>query len=326
MPNVVTSPTAPLDSMVDHSWLSDDQKTAFASAAFVPDRVSVSQYLSPWLVSNGYMAEFFRKNEVIIDDVRITACLMNQALDFIHRAICNTVAHYILAQKGLETWARVTNYYASYFSVHSLLCLQGRTITRLELNKPQEVHVVPIDLRSHVFGVTHRHLGTRPHHEAPWKRFYGIYDRYAVSHAAFEVVSRRAYVTEPTDESDQRNTLNYTPFKGFAEILDLARYKAFSDGFSKYVAALEARSTLAEFLDDLQGYATDPEYKYFARTLLKLALAGDIVLAIRQGSQAIDMEWVNVIERWKNFLGTLFPDPTECYLLKFIPLIGSSVN
>jgi hypothetical protein len=313
--------------MLDHSWLTDDQKAAFASASFTPDRVSVSQYLSPWLVSNTYNAAFFRRGEVIIiEDARVTACLMNQALDFIHRAICNTIAHYILAQKGLETWARVTNYYASYFSVHSLLCLQGRTITRLRLDKPQEVHFVPIDFRSHVFGVTHRHLGTRPHHEAPWKHFYGIYDRYAVSHAAFETVSRRAYVAEPTDESDQRNTLNYTPFVGFTEILDLARYREFSAGFSKYIAVLEARNTLPEFLDDLQGYATDPDYKYFARTLLKLALAGDIILSIREASHAIDIEWTNVIEKWKNFLGTLFPDPSACYLLKFIPLIGSSVN
>jgi len=312
--------------MVDHSWLTDDQKSAFASAAFVPDRVSVSEYLSPWLVSNSYYAGFFGKGEVIIEDAQITACLMNQALDFIHRAICNTIAHYILAQKGLETWARVTNYYASYFSVHSLLCLQGRTITRLQLDKPREVQVLPIDFRKHVFGVTSRHLGRNPHHEAPWKRFYEIYDRYAVSHEAYQIVSTRAYITEPTDESDQRNTLNYTPFKGFAEILDLARYSAFSAGFSKYVAVLEAKKTLPEFLDDLQGYATDPDYKYFARTLLKLALAGDIILSIREVSHAIDMEWINVIERWKTFLAMVFPDPSECYLLKFIPLIGSTVN
>ncbi len=326
MPNVITSPAAPLDSMVEHSWLADDQRAAFAAAGFTSDTVSVSDYLSPWLVSNAFNAQEIRRQDVIIEDNRITVCLMNQALDFMHRAMCNTVAHYILARNGLETWARVTNYYASYFSVHTLLCLQGRTITRLHLDKDLTVHLVPIDFRNHVFGVTPRHLGKNPHHEAPWKRFYDIYDRYAVSHAAYQVVSRRAYVTEPTDESDQRNTLNYAPFKGFAEIWDLARYGTFSAGFSKYIGALETKNTLPEFLDDLQGYATDPDHKYFARTLLKLALAGDIILFIRAGSESIEMEWIKMVDRWKSFLTTIFPDQSQCYLLKFVPLIGSTLN
>ncbi len=75
------------------------------------------------------------KQGIFIQDPQISICLMNQALDYLQRAFSNSVGHYLLAQKGLETWARVTNYYASYFAVHSLLCLQGRTITRLQLDR-----------------------------------------------------------------------------------------------------------------------------------------------------------------------------------------------
>ncbi len=326
MPKVVRSPVAPLESMLTHSWLVQDQQAAFAASPFVSDPTSVSAYLGPWLVSKGYTASTIDSAVVYVQDAKITVCLMNQALDFLQRAFCNTMAHYILARSGLETWARVTNYYAGYFSVHCLLCLQGRTITKLELDKSKMVHVLPIDFRNHVFGITDRHLGRNPHHETPWRRFYDIYDRYAVSHEAYEMVSRRAYVTDPTDESIERNMLNYTPFKGFSEIRDIARHKIFSDAFANYVANLKGKGTLAEFLVDLQAYASDPDHKYFARTLLKLALAGDIILRVRAASGAIELEWVGMRARWQAFLATVFPNSSECYLLKFVPLIGSALN
>ncbi len=156
--------------MLDHSWLLDDQKAAFAAAPFAANTTSVSSYLRAWLTENGYKSAQV-KSGLYIQDAQITACLMNQALEFLQRALCNTVAHYILAKNGLETWACVTNYYASYFSVHGLLCLQGRTITRLQLGSTVQVQIVPVDLRGHIFGITTRHLGRNPRHETPWMRF-----------------------------------------------------------------------------------------------------------------------------------------------------------
>ena len=326
MPAVVNAPSAPLESMLGHSWLADDQKAAFAACPFVPNTVSVSSYLSPWLVSKGFNSAVIRGDPLCIQDEQITACLMNQALDFLQRAFCNTVAHYILAQKGLETWARVTNYYASYFSVHCLLCLQGRTITKLQLDKALQVQIVPLDLRGHVFSITTSQLGKNPHHETPWKRFYEIYDRYAVSHQAYELVSRKAYTSDPTDESIERNKINYTPFEGFREIRDLARHQEFSGLFANYISDLSEKSTLEEFLVDLRAFASDPDHKYSARTLLKLALAGEIIFLIRSASGGIEAEWVTISQRWQSFLTTIFPMPNDCYLLKFVPLIGSGPN
>ena len=109
MTTVITSPAVKTESMLEHSWLLDDQKVAFATAPFVANTTSVSSYLSAWLTGNGYNSVQV-KNGLYIQDVQITACLMNQALEFLQRALCNTIAHYILAQNGLETWARVTNY------------------------------------------------------------------------------------------------------------------------------------------------------------------------------------------------------------------------
>ena len=89
---------------------------------------------------------------------------------------------------------------------------------------------------------------------------------------------------------------------------------------------LEQKSTLEEFLIDLQGFASDPDHKYFARTLLKLALAGDILRAVRTVSAALEAEWVSMRQKWQDFLTNVFPNTNDCYLLKFVPLIGTSLS
>ncbi len=321
MPVVLPSAVPELETMLSHSWLADDQKAAFSASPFVYSDLSVSNYLSPWLTGAGYKSSTVRT--IYIQDVQVAFCLMNQALEFLQKALCNTVAHYILAQKGLETWARVTNYYASYFCVHSLLCLQGRTITRLQLDKIVAVQIVPIDFRSHIFAITTRHLGKNPHHDTPWRRFYDIYDRYAVPHQAYELVARKAYVSDPTDEVIERNAINYTPFKGFREIQDLAQHQGFSNLFADYISDLKEKTSLDEFLVDLRGFASDPDHKYFARTLLKIAFAAAIILLIRSASAGIEVAWLTMTQRWQEFLATVFPIPDDCYLLKFVPLVGS---
>lgn len=325
MPTIIDPPPVLIESMLSHSWLVEDQKVTFTATPFVPAAQSVSAYISPWLTNNGYDSGKVRAGICVQDD-QITICLLNQALEFLQRAFCNAVGHYVLAQKGLETWARVTNYYASYFSIHSLLCMQGRTITRLQLDAALHVQIVPLDIRKHIFGITGRHLGKNPHHETPWKRFYDIYDRYAVSHSSYELVARKAYTTDPADESIERNALNYTPFVGFKEIRDLARHQHFSNLFTDYASNLETKTSLDEFLTDLKGYASDADRKYFARTLLKIALAADVLSSIRSGSATLQVEWETMHQRWRDFLSAIFPHPNSCYLLKFIPLIGVGAN
>jgi hypothetical protein len=325
MPTIVDPAPVAIESMIGHSWLMDDQKATITASPFAPDGLSVSAHLSPWLVSNGYDSARVKRGICVKDD-KITVCLINQALDFLQRAFCLTVAHYVLAQRGFETWARVTNYYAGYFCVHSLLCIQGRTITRLDLDSALPVQIVPLDFRDHIFAITTRYLGKNPHHETPWKRFYEIYDRYTVSHPAYELVARKAYITDPTDESIERNAINYTPFVGFMEVRDSMKRNQFAALFADYISDLETKASLEEFLTDLKGYASDPDRKYFARTLLKMALVADILFSIRGANVRLDAEWAAINHEWRQFLDTVFPSPNTCYLLKFIPLMGTGID
>lgn len=325
MARIIHSPPADIKAMMNHVWFLEDQEVAFSSAPFSPEEISVSDRVSSWMRENNYKSAQIENDDVYIEDPQIPSCLLNQALDFLQKAIGNTVAHYMLAKDGLETWARVTNYYAGYFSVHSLLCLQGRTITRLRLDKTAQVQLIPIDLRNHVFGVTESGVKGYPQHAIPWKKFYEVYDNYTVSHSAYESVTKKTNKTDPLDESTERNSLNYSPFVGFAEIRESSRRQEFLSFFKDYVCALEQKNTLGEFLINLRGLATDPECRYFARTLLKIALIGDIFLSLRNENSALRDEWVSATLRWRQFLNCLFSDTENCYLLKFIPLIGTEI-
>ena len=92
----------------------------------------------------------------------------------------------------------------------------------------------------------------------------------------------------------------------------------------EYASNLEKKVSLEEFLTDLKGYASDPDRKYFARALLKIALAADILLPLRGASVALQTEWKTMHQKWRQFLNAIFDDQSTCYLLKFVPLLGSA--
>lgn len=326
MPTLITNPLVPITSMLGHCWTPQDLLIGFGLPTFTSSQVSVSSHISPWLDSEGYKAEMLGKNGshrlgVFVKDEQITSCLMNQALDYLRKAVCNAIGHYLLASRGLETWARVTNYYAGYFSVHSLLCLQGRTITHLNLNRNLRTSVVAVDIKNHEYGISISGLDGREH-QVPWNRYYQIYDRFSYTRDAFSMVTKLAYVTDPTDESTERNQINYSPFQGFREIYDVARCGVFVELYDEYKTNLGTKSSLDDFLDELSAYATDVDRRYFARTLLRIALAGDIIRQICQVNPKFKSEWETTQQQLNNILLHVFPTP-DSYLLKFIPMIGT---
>jgi hypothetical protein len=117
---------------------------------------------------------------------------------------------------------------------------------------------------------------------------------------------------------------NYTPFVGFQEISDLTRHQDFLSLFSEYTLNLEVKTSLEDFLADLEGYASDVERMFFARTLLKIAFAADIILPIRSATPALQTEWETAHQRWLDFLDRAVPSPSTCYLKSFTPLIGTA--
>lgn len=318
---IVTS-AIPITTVQEKCWLLRDQQAWLSGLANVPPMTSVSDYISPCLLGNGQKVDTI-EGGICVHDEMLAGYILEQAIDYLQKAFCNVVSHHILASKGLETWARITNYYASYFSVHCLLCLQGRVFTRLSLDKTLQVQIVPLDLRSHIYGITAKGIGKNPHHETPWRRYYDIYDSYAVSKPEYEYVSRKTYRNDPLDENKERNKLNYTPFVGFQEIYNLVKCGGFSQIAVNYSLALEKKISLDDLLTDLQGYTSDADLQYFARTLLKIALIADVLRSLRVNCAPLQSKWDDIFKKWDDFLVLIFPEIANAgYLRKFGHLLA----
>jgi len=70
-------------------------------------------------------------NGVLVEGNDVTSLILGEALEYFCRAFYNFYAQDKLIQHGYSTWSGVTNYYASFFGLHSLLRLQGRCITSI---------------------------------------------------------------------------------------------------------------------------------------------------------------------------------------------------
>jgi hypothetical protein len=263
------------------------------------------------------------KEGLRIQGTDITGRLLNQSIDYFQKGLYNFVAHYLLAHRGLETWARVTNYYSSFFSIHALLCLQGQTITRLTLGG-QEIrcHIIPMNLTKHEYAFSTSGLGRAAEHKTAWQRYYTIYDRYSYPTNQFEIVYKKAHVTDPSDESDQRNRINYSPFIGFVEMIDKIIMQDFT---TLYIASLSNPAPggpLASYLATLQALATDPDFQYFARSALRLLFIADILKRLISGNATLNTEWGLRLPLWGQFAQTVFSDPPKNFFESFPAMLS----
>ena len=306
-----------MDSMVNQTWLERDQVHAFGSARYAPSRDVVGSFLGPFLTVNGKSASDLHAG-IFIRSEEVTALLLNQSLEFLQMSMANLVAHHFLVNAGLDTWARVTNYYASYFSIHSLLNIQGRSISRITLGSETPVFLMALDLTSHEYAVTSKFLGKNPYHKTPWTQFYSIYDRYATPHGAFELVTKRAHITDPTDESIERNSINYRPFAGFEEVRSLAFFGEKKSSFLEYERLLLEADSLDEALLSLQAYSTDADCRFFARTLLKILLVGNRIQLCARSNTGLESELVLRKSRWREFLDNVNLGGEENYVSKVL--------
>ncbi len=72
-----------------------------------------------------------------------TVRALNVSMDFLLKAFYNFSAQHYLMKRGYISWAKITNYYSSFFAINSLLRLQGRVISRIW--KP------PIGMKFYIF-------------------------------------------------------------------------------------------------------------------------------------------------------------------------------
>jgi hypothetical protein len=306
-----------IDSYVNKTWLLRDQLTAF-TANFIPNLIPLAQLIEPVIIPQAH-TEANLKTGLIIEGSDITSALLNQSLEYFQKALYNFKVHYLLAQNGYKTWSSVTNYYSSYFSLFSLLSLQGRAITRIKLDGVAEkmclIH--PLDFRNHRYILTNKESGDSTH-RLPWKKYYEIYDSYGLLKPEFDVVQLKRFNALPIDETEARNKINYKIFEGFQEVIDLSSLQAFQGQYLSAILNPALGNPVNDYIISLNSLASDPDLKYFARSALRLILIRTIFEEIGNINQNFKDEIIKRIPIWQSTLFDMYAPPIN-YFEDFIP-------
>jgi len=167
---------ADIDSCFIQAWPLREQVSVFGGIPYATAGQSVASACVVALDAGG-ITDTAVSAGIVVDGTDVSARLLEQALDYFQKALYSYYGQYLLARRGYATWARVTNYYASFFVIHGLLCLQGRTVTRLRRAAGTEVqcYVIPFDFAAHRYIICSRGAKGRDHSVA-WNRYYEVYD------------------------------------------------------------------------------------------------------------------------------------------------------
>ena len=303
--------TANFDSLKSKTWTLRDQLLAF-SGNFASNKNSVASLIEPVVIPLGYGNSIPQAHGLEGRD--ISQSLLNQSLESFQKAIYNFSAHYTLAEKGYYTWASVTNYYSSYFSIFSLLSLQGRAITRIRLNGVDEILCLihPMDFRNNRYIITTQE-NRNPTHRLPWKKYYEIYNRYPCLKPEFDVIQLRHFVTDPIDESEERNKINYRIYEGFQEILSLQDLITFKTQYNSSISVPEIGSSADDYLKALNSLASDPGLKFFARSALRILLIRTLFEKIGASNPDFDAELKARIPIWQDTMFGHFAPPKNYF-------------
>jgi hypothetical protein len=239
---------------------------------------------------------FPKKNGILIEGDDVTSLILCEALEFSLRAFCNFYAQDKLVEHGYGGWSEVTSYYSSFFSIHSLLRLQGRSITRIWRPEWNQYHVFPFDFTTHKYVVC-RCKG--PHHQIGWELYFDVYDSFLYeAEPNFYQVSRKANVEDPTEEWEFRNQVNYQPYFRYQEVRNPQVIPSLISQYSQNDLPDDPISTLVSL-------TTDPYYKYYARTELRLIFFRRLLADIAGGNSSLNTLLTSKNALMRSFLSTV---------------------
>ncbi|HYH15727.1 MAG TPA: hypothetical protein VD794_10930 [Flavisolibacter sp.] len=305
--------TQNLDTFKAKTWRLSDQVAAF-SINYTPSSISLASLVKPVIIPFNYDTNGLKSGHVI-EGQGLTESLLNQAIEYFQKALYNFNCHYILAKQGYHSWASVTNYYSSYFSIFSLLSLQGRAITRVDIgNNGQLIPclIYPIDLRKHEYVITTKE-GADATHKLPWRRYYDVYNSYQCLKPQFDVIQQSQYVTEPIIESEERNRINYKIYEGFQEVIDVSNITTFKTNYMNTISIPALGDVTDSYLNTLRSLATDPDFKFFARSALRLVLIKVLFDQIGNSNNSFKTAYISRIPIIKQSLFDIYSPPANYF-------------
>lgn len=257
----------------------NDIKSAFknASTRFYNEKIPLWKELQSPLQKAGIFQKSIKTNGVLVEDADITSAMLGEAIEYFCRSFYNFYAQDKLIEHCYATWSGVTNYYSSFFGLHSLLRLQGRAITSI-WRTGKRFYIFPFDIQNHKYVICTKEVARKTAHEAAWFLFYEVYDTFSYNpNVHFEAIFKKKNVGTWEEEIDFRTQINYEPYQGYGEIDDLL---ALQDVLDNY----EGKRFTKNDIEVLSGLATDPHYRYYARSVLRVIFAHTLLKEIAENN------------------------------------------
>jgi hypothetical protein len=234
---------------------------------------------------------------VLLEGSEITSLILSEALDYFYRALYNFYAQDKLVEYGYSTWSHVTNYYSSYFSIHALLRVQGRSLTRIWRKQTddgrisgQAYYIFPFDFINHQYVICTNYQSAG-HHYPAWHIFYVIYRNFSFSPSEFEKIFKRRNVDSEFEELEFRVQQNYEPWQGFSEIWNP---QVIPDLIANYTRLSQCEDD--KEIETLSRLTTDPDYRFYARSVLRILFCQSILREICATNQSL----LNCLDQRKN--------------------------
>jgi len=252
----------------------DELKKGFSETEidFLNKKTPLWRELRPVLDSANISRKMITNSKgVLVQGHEITSLIFGEAIEYFLRAFYNFYAQDELVQKGYKTWSSITNYYSSFFGIHSLLRLQGRSITRIWRPLGKQFHVFPYDFSDHKYVICTNGVHGKSSHSASWSIYYDVYDGFVYpKNLNFESIYKKKNVGTVEEEMDFRNKVNYEPYQGYEEIKDPSQITSLIDEYIN-------KDFVEKDTEILSSLTTDPYYKYYARSVLRIIFSYELL-------------------------------------------------
>lgn len=228
-------------------------------------------------------------NAILIKGNELKKAIFIESIDFLLKAFYNFSAQYNLAKKGYLSWSKITNYYSSFFSINSLIRLQGRAITRIwNPTDGTRFFIFPYNFENNNFVICFKNF-KGGEHKIIWTQYYRLYDSYHYNNTDFEAIYKlRNNDGRHDTEVVYRNEINYRSCYGFEEIWDPDIVNSL---VKNYIFQSLNQIPTDNIVKRLKRLSTDKDYQYCAKSALRLLLSFDIIESIAENNPNIRDFW-----------------------------------
>jgi hypothetical protein len=158
-------------------------------------------------------------NYRVITDPEITKLLFLEADEYLAKALSNLCSGCICQHKGYLSWGEVTIYYSSFFAIHGLLRLQGKSLGTSYILFPNSIRS-PASILKHEYVIA-LPVPVNGIHEDLWRKFFDTYSKNTeINQGEYTDSIFFSDIQDIVLEVERRNRFNYQMFESYQEVFN----------------------------------------------------------------------------------------------------------